>query len=82
MGRFLRGQTLLIDEVHISAVSPGADVMDGTLVKRAAMADPNPLRPIADAVGGEPSIQNDAAIDTTVLTKGDGIFRQQQQQYY
>ena len=56
--------------------------MDGPSRKRAAMAHPNPLRPIADAVGGEPSIQNDAAMDTTVLTKGDGIFRQQQQQYY
>ena len=44
------------------------------------MAHPNPLRPIADAVGGEPSIQNDAAMDTTVM-KGDRIFRQQQQQY-
>ena len=79
MGRFLRGQTLLIDEVHISAVSPGADVMDGTLVKRAAMADPNLLRPIADAADGEPSIQHDAAMDT-VLTRGDRIFPQQQQQ--
>ena len=71
-----------LDEVLTSAVSPGAVVMDGPSRKRAAMAHPNPLRPIADAVGGEPSIQNDAAMDTTVLTKGDGIFRQQQQQYY
>ena len=80
MGRFLRGQTLLIDEVHTSAVSPGADVMDGTLGKPAAMADPNPLRPIADAADGEPSIQHDAAMDT-VWTKGDRIFPQQQQQH-
>ena len=81
MGRFFRGQTLLVDEVHTSAVSPGADVMDRPLRKRAAMADPNPLRPIADALDGEPSIQNDAAMDT-VLTKGDRVFSQQQQQQY
>ena len=31
--------------------------------------------------GGEPSIQNDAAMDT-VLTKRDRIFPQQQQQQY
>ena len=46
-------------EVRTSAVSPGAVVMDGPLRKRAAIAHPNPLRPNADDVDGEPSIQND-----------------------
>ena len=79
MGRFLRGCPLY--DVRTSAVSPGADVMDGPLRKRAAMAPPNPLRPIADAADGKPSIHNDAAIDI-VLTKGYRIFTQQQQYYY
>ena len=43
------------------------------------MAHPNPLRPVADAADGEPSIQNDAAMDT-VLPRGNRIFPQQQQQ--
>ena len=46
-----------------------------------ATAHPNPLRPNADAVDGEPSIQNDAAMDT-VLTRGDRIFTQEQHQQY
>ena len=49
------------------------------------MAHPNPLRPIADAVDGDPSIQNDATMD--IVLRGDRIFpqqqqQQQQQQYY
>jgi len=48
-----------LDEVRTSAMSPGAVVMDGPLRKRAAIAHPNPLRPNADDVDGEPSIQND-----------------------
>ena len=68
-------------EVRTSAVSPGAVVMDGPLRKRAAIAHPNSLRPNADAVDGEPSIQNDAAMDT-VLTRGDRIFTQEQHQQY
>ena len=81
MGRFLRGCPP--DEVRTSAVSPGAVVLDAPLRMRAAMAHPNPLRPTADAVDIEPSIQNDAAMET-VLIKGDRIFpqQQQQQQYY
>ena len=62
MGRFLRPRPL--DEVRTSAVSQGAVVVDGPLRKRATIAHPNPLRPNADAVDGEPSIQNDAATDT------------------
>ena len=77
MGRFLRPRPL--DEVRTSAVSPGAVVMDGPLRKRAAIARPNPLRADADDVDGEPSIQNDAAMDT-VLTRGDRIFKQEQHQ--
>ena len=77
MGWFLRGRPL--DEVRTSAVFPSAVVMDRPSRKRPAMAHPNPLRPIADAVGGEPSIQNDAAMDT-VLTRGDRIFKQEQHQ--
>ena len=47
------------------------------------MAHPNPLRPVADAVDGTPSIQNDATMDA-VLTRENRIFpqqKQQQQQY-
>ena len=83
MGWFLRGRPL--DEVRTSAVFPSAVVMDRPSRKRPAMAHPNPLRPIADAVDGDPSIQNDATMD--IVLRGDRIFpqqqqQQQQQQYY
>ena len=68
-------------EVRTSAVSPGAIVMDGPLRKRAATAHPNPMRTTADAVDGEPSIQNDSAMDTVFL-RGDRIFTQEQHQQY
>ena len=68
-------------EVRTSALFPGAVVMDGPLRKRAAIAHPNPLRPNADAVDGEPSIQNDGVMDT-VLIRGDRIFTQEQHQQY
>lgn len=43
------------------------------------MAEPNPLKPIADAVGAELSIQNEAAMEA-VLARRDRILPQQQ--YY
>ena len=70
-----------LDEVRTSAMSPGAVVMDGPLRMRAAIAHPNPLRPNADSVDGEPSIQNAAAMDT-VLTRGDRVLTQEQHQQH
>ena len=79
MGRILRPR--LLDEVRTSAVSQGAVVNDMPLKKQAAIAHPNHLRTNADGVDGEPSIQNDAAMDT-VLTRGDRIITQEQHQQY
>lgn len=68
-----------MDEVRTSAVSPGVDAEDGPLRKRAAMADPNPLKPTADAVGAELSIQIDAAVKDALTRVRDRIVPQQQQ---